>query len=322
MKHLSKLYITVIAVSSLFISCENEDYSLNKSENQREFTQGNSTKINKIYEYMAAPGQFINEGMEATTMEEAIEFAEKSIVTGKGYVSLGGFGGSLVMGFDHSVRNIYGKDFLIKGNPFVGSYGCSCEPGIVMVMQDENGNGLPDDTWYELKGADHDDESTIKNYSITYHRPDKEDGDIIWEDNQGNKGQITHIEYHSQIYYPKWVEEDSYTLTGTLLKHRTVQDPATGYWSNEPFGDGYADNMAVSKNEDGEYELEFDNEGNKFDISNAVDAKGKHIELEFIDFIKVYTAVNIEAGWLGENSTEVFGAQDINPAYKETVSKN
>ncbi|MFV0220190.1 hypothetical protein OBK23_11010 [Empedobacter falsenii] len=35
------------------------------------------------------------------------------------------------------------------------------------------------------------------------------------------------------------------------------------------------------------------------------------VKLLGIDFIKVYTATNQEAGWLGEISTEVAGAYDL-----------
>jgi len=301
------IYLTLLTISSLFLSCENKDYGEEKEHSQR---------VSQILEYRPAPGQFINETKEFSTMNEAIAIAEDRLINKKIYVSLGGFGGYVVLGFDHIIKNLPGNDFMIKGNPFVGPNGCSCEPGIVMIMQDKNGNGEPDDTWYELKGENHDDETTIRNYSITYHRPKNGPGEVLWEDNQGNSGQITYIpNYHKQMYYPSWIKEDSYTLTGTLLKHRTTQNPVTGFWSNEPFGNGYVDNLPAKKNSNDKYDLVFDNEGNKFDISNAIDSNWEYIKLDSINFIKVYTAVNVEAGWLGENSTEVFDAQDLNPEY-------
>ena len=83
-------------------------------------------------------------------MAEACAYAEERLRS-EAYVSLGGFGGYVVVGFDHSIDNKVGEyDFGITGNSFAGS----SEPGIVWVMQDENGNGLPDDTWYELKGSE------------------------------------------------------------------------------------------------------------------------------------------------------------------------
>ena len=102
---------------------------------------------NKVYDYTPAPGQFINElktgGFDGTqtTMEAAIAYAEKRLAQ-ENWVSLGGFGGYIVVGFDHSIDNSGDYDLAILGNSFSGS----SEPGIVWVMQDENGNGLPDDT--------------------------------------------------------------------------------------------------------------------------------------------------------------------------------
>ena len=49
-----------------------------------------------------------------------------------------------------------------------------------------------------------------------------------------------------------------------------------------------------------------------FKISNAVDKNGQPADLKYIDFIRVQTGVNAKAGWLGENSTEVFGFTDEN----------
>ena len=51
---------------------------------------------------------------------------------------------------------------------------------------------------------------------------------------------------------------------------------------------------------------------NYFKISDAIDAQGNLVNLKYIDFIKVQTGVNIKAGWLGENSTEVVGFFDYN----------
>ena len=83
-------------------------------------------------------------------MEEACAYALNRLGNGD-YVSLGGFGGAIVVGFDHSIANDGDYNFAVK-NSVYSNYS---EPGIVWVMQDENGNGLPDDTWYELKGSDY-----------------------------------------------------------------------------------------------------------------------------------------------------------------------
>lgn len=47
------------------------------------------------------------------------------------------------------------------------------------------------------------------------------------------------------------------------------------------------------------------------DIDWAVDANGNKVHLPGVDFIKIYTGVNQENGWLGECSTEVSGVEDL-----------
>ena len=101
----------------------------------------------------------------------------------------------------------------------------------------------------------------------------------------------------------------SYTLRGTCLKARTVQDPLTGFWDNNPFGWGYADNMGSdlisSSSSDG---------GGRpvgFRISNAVYPGGKPVRLLCIEFIKIQPGVSAKAGWIGEVSTEVLGLTDL-----------
>lgn len=277
----------------------------------RPYVAGNSLNSNKVYEFVPAPGQFINNTAKAgysgeSTHEAACAFAQRRLDECN-YVSLGGFGGYIVVGFDHSIENRGGYDFSIKGNQFDGS----SEPGIVWVMQDVNGNGVPDDEWYELKGSEYGKPETIQDYAVTYFRPALS-SDTPWVDNKGQSGCIDRMgEYHPQpFYYPLWIQEDSYTLFGTCLKSRTSQDPKTGFWYNGAFGWGYADNVGTdmpSKNNPNADPI-----ANRFKISNAVNGDGAPANLSHIDFIKVQNGVNVKAGWLGENSTEVFQFTDLN----------
>ena len=46
---------------------------------------------------------------------------------------------------------------------------------------------------------------------------------------------------------------------------------------------------------------------NYFRISDAIDEGGEGIFIEKIDFIKVQTGINGNAGIIGENSTEICG---------------
>ena len=279
---------------------------------------------NKVYEYTPAPGQFINElktgGFDGTqtTPEAAIAYAERrmSEVDRDGnpypnWVSLGGFGGYIVVGFDHSIDNSGDYDLGILGNSFSGS----SEPGIVWVMQDENGNGLPDDTWYELAGSETGKAETIRNYEVTYYRPSGASMPVQWTDNQGNSGEVDYLsQFHRQeYYYPLWIEADSYTLRGTCLAPRNYDASGNGsYWVNAEYDWGYADNFSpVDREGEGDNSNAIANT-NHFKISNAIDIDGESISLDFIDFVKVQCGVNTNSGWLGEVSTEVFGFYDYN----------
>jgi hypothetical protein len=50
---------------------------------------------------------------------------------------------------------------------------------------------------------------------------------------------------------------------------------------------------------------------NLFDISDAVDSAGNHLNLAGIRFIQIQSGVFQVAGWLNEISTEVSGAADL-----------
>lgn len=301
-------HITAVAGSST-ISLDIPVVCLKQAAAARPFTAGCSVHSNKVYEYLPAPGQFINETRQGgyngeKSHAEAIAYAERRLSETK-YVSLGGWGGSIIVGFDHSIENKGGNDFSITGNAFDGS----SEPGIVYVMQDTNGNGLPDEEWYELKGSEYGKEETLQEYAVTYYRPAAA-MDTQWEDNLGNKGCIDYLKsYHPQeYYYPLWVEADSYTLYGVRLQPRTIQDTATGLWVNQSFAWGYADNFADGSTDNSEAAAR----KVYFQIANAVHLDGSAANLTHIDFVKVQTGVNMKAGWLGENSTEVFGFTDEN----------
>lgn len=268
----------------------------------------------KVFEYMPAPGQFINEttaagGMtdDILTMEDAVEWAQKRLDANQ-FVSLGAFGGYIVIGFDHSiVAGGRDYDFYVAGNAFLTKVDGSNEPGIVWVMQDENGNGLPDDRWYELAGSDTFDESTRRQHSVTYYRPEAPGMDTRWVASDGTSGVVRYMEFfHKQdYYYPAWVVEDSYTLQGTLLSARNSQDAQTGYWTNASYDWGYADNMGSDNLPRSEASGNIQRNG--FRIANAIDGSGAKVNLNHIDFVKVQTGVMAFSGALGEVSTEVCG---------------
>lgn len=283
-----------------------------------------SPYISKVYEYCPAPGQFINEMPryeDGDTYESILQKAEESISgTNDIMISLGGYGGYVTFGFDHTVINIPGeKDFRIWGNCFYEllqpeKKGGSAEPGIVMVSYDTNCNGIPDDEWYELAGSEYYSPLTKHNYSITYFRPDPnrqivEDEDnslddvyyIRWVDNNGTEGYMAKNIFHNQDYFPKWINVSELTFNGSLLANNGEDISGYGaYYVLYSYPWGYVDNHP------NEY-----SELNSFDISWAVDANGNRVNLPGVDFIRVYTGVNQYCGWIGETSTELSRAQDL-----------
>lgn len=295
------------ATATAVVTCCGDEMSHKRSGGTGRFSD-------KVYEYTPAPGQFINESVfkDITSAEAAASKAQELLRQNAEekknyYVSLGAWGGYIVVGFDHSIENKGGDDFSITGNQFAQS----SEPGIVWVMQDTNGNGLPDDEWYELQGSEYGKPETLTSYAMTYYRPKSAGTDIQWKDNRGNAGKVERNSSHTQeSYYPGWIDAEKYTLYGTRLAANTTQDPITGDYRNNPYDWGYADNagndQATGEISDG------DQRKNYFRISNAVNADGSAANLKYIDFIKVQTGISQNSGALGEVSTEVFAFEDEN----------
>ena len=247
----------------------------------------------EVVEFLPAPGQFVNEGYSATTMAEACKYAQERLENHH-LVSLGGFGGYIVVKFKTPVESSDGYDFGIYSNSFV----TSSEPGIVWVSQDANGNGVADDEWFELYGSESEKESTLHNHSITYSRTDDETK-IAWRDSEGKSGIIERNSAHLQDYFPAWVEGNEYTLTGTLLPDNAVWNEMNREWNMLPFDWGYVDNYSS---------IDYYNRGaNIFSISNARTADGEAANLSHIDFVKVQSATNATHTPIGETSTEVRG---------------
>lgn len=256
-----------------------------------------------VLEYMPAPGQFINNpnmgftGAE-TDAAKAVEYAQ-GMLENYSPVSLGGFGGYLVIKFDNSIttRTDGGYDFSILGNQFPGS----SEPGVVWVARDDNGNGLPDDVWYELAGSEHGADS--KNYEVTYFRPSAPREDIRWRDIDGVEGVIERVGIvfsPQDSYFPLWVDSDEYTLKGTLLPSKLSETaPGSGDYIAGDYDWGYADNHSSVDMQKGKGLKNF------FKILNAVSSDGKPALLDRIDFVKVQTGVHASGGRIGELSTEV-----------------
>ena len=287
----------------------------------------NSPYIAHVYDYLPAPGQFVNvfpSYRPGYTQDSINAQLEASLCGGLGgSVSLGSYGGYIVFGFDHPVVNMHGYDVKIYGNAMQSQsvpdqMGGSCEPGVIMVGVDMDHDGVPSDGdhWYEIKGSDYD--RCQHGFEVTYYKPDEDKVKVpheswrfindveyvYWTSNNPDapSGYVWRNTFHSQPYWPQWREETEFTFRGTRLPNSSI-DISNGLgnnWFQPFFGGGYADNLPNGQ-EPG------------FMIDWAIDEDGNPVELDHIDFIKVYCAQLDYCGWLGEVSTEVCGAEDLHP---------
>ncbi|MGI6073805.1 MAG: PKD-like domain-containing protein [Fermentimonas sp.] len=328
----------------LFIAAKPGKYQVKATADDLEFEylilarQGEEKQtpyIAKVFDYLPAPGQFVNklpEYKEGDTHEDMVAKVANNLVgENTSMITLGGWGGYVTIGFDHTIVNIKGKmDFTINGNAFGAAanprpdtpFGGSCEPGIIMVAYDKNKNGKPDDDeWYEIKGSGNftaenepwyemavnnkNDVRTFRDYEMTYYRPINDVSTTIseyirWTDNKGQEGYKVKNGFHGQSYYPAWVDEDQITYKGIRLADNGIDESGVGnYFVLYAYRYGYVDNFPNGHAKAG------------IDIDWAIDKNGNPANLPGIDFVKIYNGVDKENGWLGECSTEVDGGYDL-----------
>lgn len=258
----------------------------------------------RVVEFVPAPGQYTN-GSFTTDVEKKIRSK------GGGLVSLGGFGGYVIIEFEEPVknnpRNPYGIDFTIFGNSFEinGSPGVyNQEPGAVEVAMNKEG------PWYHLAGSEFENGDTYSDYQITYWNTKSESTNAgKWIDNKGNEGVVKNGQYPNADKFPA-IDQESFSLSGvSILNDVLASDIGT---ERKQVKYGYVDSVP-KKNDDYEmpnnpYTSTIEGAGgDAMDISWAVDKDGNHIHIDEIKYVKIYTAVNKSVGSIGEISTEVSG---------------
>lgn len=346
----------------LFVAAKEGEYTVNVTgggiEGKVVVTVGKPAKqpspyIAKVFDYLPAPGQFVNklpEYEEGDTREDMVRKAGEWLVGENAWmITLGGWGGYVEFGFDHTIVNVPGKrDFRINGNAFGSAmgrpgapFGGSCEPGIVMVAYDKNKNGKPDDDeWYEIKGSANftaenepwyqiavengNDTRVFRDYEMTYHRPTREEPEIEAQPDNPNS-------FASIQNYIRW--EDNQNNSGYKVKnvyhHQTyypawvIEEELTYKGIRLPENGINEGAYVPGINEGNVYFVLYgfrygyvDNhpnvqDGSAIDIDWAIDKEGNKADLPGIDFVKIYNGVNQENGWLGETSTEVERGEDL-----------
>ena len=162
----------------------------------------------KVYAYLPAPGQFVNEGITTGGWGDIYDASgnlKNNTATG---VSLGAYGGYIVFDMDPIIRGDggvyqsggiynssdtpYGTDFIIFGNAFWNN----AEPGLIQVSQ----NGT---TWYDIANSKYYDSTvTNKNQTVTYTVPsDNHTEDIDYDLSQieSNHGSLKAVSYTGSV---------------------------------------------------------------------------------------------------------------------------
>lgn len=279
----------------LFITPKAATYDVNLKVTLDKLVKETSTKVTvsetgKTYtakaltlvDFLPAPSYSV---AAYTTKEESLQKTQQIVKTG-GAVSLGTFGGYIVTAFDHTVVNAYGKrDFTVKTT--AGNASIKYSPVSISVAYDANKNGIADENeWYEIAGSEYHKSTTVKNYEITYQRPNAaatpvtgalswqyDTAYLPWTDNKNGSGTITRTNTRRRNnYYPAWAA-DSYTVKGTkiAIPAKDVSDGAGTSFNVGTFEWGYGGIKDPS-----------------IDISWAVDKDGKKVHLPGVDFVKVY----------------------------------
>ena len=286
-----------------------------------------------VVDFSPAPGEFVNDP-NFNDPPRALgppSGAGTSAPNNMSVVSLGGFGGYIVLGFDHTVvddpLNPYGMDAIVFGNAFwIGGdpdrHWAEC--ATIEISLDEDGNGEADDTWYLIPGS---------------HIPDPTGQFLVvtWDDDVADD---TFPPAFDTWIPPRlsgmWTTE-AYELPAALFGPPVVTNPSTdpsvegifGYAEYSPtllLGDLDADNVVDDPTILPEefYTVPDDpltvgmtagsGGGDAFDIAWAIDPiTGDAAELYGFDFIRLTSAVDSVSPILGEKSAEIDAVADVAP---------
>ncbi|MEO0511404.1 MAG: GC-type dockerin domain-anchored protein [Planctomycetota bacterium] len=252
-------------------------------------TEGQSPYAAAVIAYDPAPGQFtgnpdFNDPGRAIGPPGA---GTPSSPDNTGLVTLGGFGGSITLGFDHTVEDdpanpmgldaiVFGNAFYLAGDP-TRRFG---EAGIIEISLDANGNGLADDPFYLIAGS---------GLSVPVQPPFELTAAVFTDQFAVNPNPET----ESVFGYADW------TPTNAPLGASPAERDLVFTTPDDPFAVGLSEGSGG---------------GDAFDIAWAVDpATGEPAGLTGFDFIRVTTGVDATSGLFGEKSTEIDALSDVAP---------
>ncbi len=302
------------------------------------FAQEASWFATRVLDYDPAPGQFVRHPAFSDPASALGPPVGGGTLDGDDtkVVTLGGFGGSITLGFDRRVmddpKNPMGLDFIVFGNAFwVGGDPSRrwAEPATVEISLDANGNGIPDDPWFVIPGSHLALPPAVH---LDWQTWDDDIADPTWPPHQaswlpfGASGTWTTWAYRPP---PAVFEGSSPVLDNPNGPWATVEG-VWGYADLSPTlvlgdmnGDNAVDDPAVTAERfytvpDDPFEVGVtpgSGGGDAFDIAWAVDpATGQPAMLPGFDFIRITTACNVVRAPFGESSAEIGGVAIVRPA--------
>lgn len=265
----------------------------------------------RVIHYAPAPGQFVsdpnfNNPLRALGPPTG---GGTSAPNNESVVTLGGFGGYIVLGFDHTVRDdplnpmgldaiVFGNAYWVGGNP--DRHWAEC--ATIEISRDVNGNGLADDPWYLIPGSHLSTplERTARSWNdgtttYAFELPAVPFGAIVVVNpvaGTGNEGIFGYAEYTPTLFLGD-LDGDNVVDDGGInpVDFYTVPD--------DPFESGIAPGSGG---------------GDAFDIAWAVDpATGEPANLDGFDFLRISNPLHVVIPAIGEKSPEIDAVADVAP---------
>lgn len=310
-----------------------------------------------VHEYVPAPGQNVNSPFfgDPTRALGAPVGGGTAAADNSKVVTLGGFGGSITLGFSETVMdspcNPMGLDAIVFGNSFWVSDNPNrrwAEAAVIEISRDANQNGIPDDPWFVVRG------SSLPTAPQSVFRAQ------VWDNNPSTPAPPSNVAwYPGAPLFPAWPGMYS---TGAFelpvaFRQSVLVNPNGGSAVTESHF-GYADvsptmllgDLSGAKGGPGENVLSDPEDqpgmdpadfytvpddpmtvgvsagsggGDAFDIRWAVDPiTGAPANLSGFDFIRVRTSAEAQSISLGEKSTEISGVTDVRAAKRSPGDVN
>jgi len=296
--------------------------------------------------YLPAPGQRVNLPLfnNASRALGAVSGGGTAAANNDSVVTLGGFGGQIVLGFSQDVRdnpaNPMGLDAIVFSNSFF-AYGSEqlhwAELGTIEIMPELNGNGIagdaPGEQWYLIRGS-HLGAGSYREQTWDRTAGPQPDGTYPiaagWPDSYTTGAHELHPAYQTGLY-------EGSLANPNVLDQDPGNDQIEGYWGYAGYapalklGDRDGDNSTAGPGDFATMSPELfyttpddplsvgispgSGGGDAFDIAWAIDPDTwQPAGLEAFRYLRITTAVDAFLGYegeLGEVSVEVDGVAAV-----------